>query len=204
MIGKSVVTDFTPEVKSPVLGENAYVHPIGAAIGDVHLGKRVLVTGIVRADEGQAIIIGDDSNVQDGCIVHGLETLSHGKPTANRVTAPDGTECSVYIGERTSMAHQSQVHGPSKVGNDSFIAMQVLVFKGEVGNNCVVEPGAKVLGGVKIPDGRYVPAGSIIAKQADADALPMITDDYPLKNLNKGVVHVNTSLAVGYNKEQPL
>lgn len=204
MIGKSVVTDFNPVAVAPTLGENAYVHPIGAAIGAVTLGSRVLITGIVRADEGNPIHIGNDSNVQDGCIVHGLETESHGKPTANRVVGPDGKEYSVYIGERTSMAHQSQVHGPAKVGNDSFIAMQALVFKAELGNNCVVEPGAKLLGGVKVPDGRYVPAGSIIATQAAADALPVITDDYPLKHLNKGVVHVNTSLAVGYNKEQPL
>jgi hypothetical protein len=31
-----------------------------------------------------------------------------------------------------------------------------------------------------------------------ADKLPVITDDYPFKTLNKGVVHVNTSLAKGY------
>jgi len=28
-----------------------------------------------------------------------------------------------------------------------------------------------------------------------------ITDDYPLKNLNKEVVQVNTALAEGYNKK---
>jgi carbonic anhydrase/acetyltransferase-like protein (isoleucine patch superfamily) len=52
--------------------------------------------------------------------------------------------------------------------------------------------------GVKVPDNRYVPAGSVIRTQAQADELPVITDDYPMKNLNKGVVHVNTSLAKGY------
>jgi hypothetical protein len=52
--------------------------------------------------------------------------------------------------------------------------------------------------GVSVPDGRYVPAGSVIRTQEQADGLPAITDDYPMKTLNKGVVHVNTSLAKGY------
>jgi hypothetical protein len=52
--------------------------------------------------------------------------------------------------------------------------------------------------GVTVPDGRYVPAGSVITSQGQADGLPEITDDYPMKSLNKGVVHVNTALAKGY------
>lgn len=206
MIGKSVTTDFSPKSSYPVIDPTAYVHPMGVCIGNVKLGKRVLVApcASVRGDEGQSIIVDDDSNVQDCCVIHGLETESHGKPVdKHRVTAPDGTVCSVYIGKRVSMAHQSQVHGPAKVGDDSFIGMQVLVFKAEVGNNCVVEPGCTLLG-VKVPDGCYVPMGSVLSNQADADALPKITDAYPFKALNAGVVHVNTSLATGYNKEQPL
>ncbi len=52
--------------------------------------------------------------------------------------------------------------------------------------------------GVNVPNGRYVPAGSVIKTQGQADSLPEITDDYPLRTLNKGVVHVNTTLAKGY------
>jgi carbonic anhydrase/acetyltransferase-like protein (isoleucine patch superfamily) len=77
--------------------------------------------------------------------------------------------------------------------------MKVLVFKSSVGSGCVVEPGA-LLTGVSVPDNRYVPAGSVITAQEDADRLPVITDDYPLRNLNKGVIHVNTNLAKGYLK----
>jgi len=40
--------------------------------------------------------------------------------------------------------------------------------------------------------------GSVIKTQADADALPAITPDYPLKDMNKGVLHVNKALAKGY------
>jgi carbonic anhydrase/acetyltransferase-like protein (isoleucine patch superfamily) len=92
-----------------------------------------------------------------------------------------------------------QIHGPAYVGDNTFVGMKVLVFKAKVGNNCVIEPGC-VLMGVTIADGRFVPAGTTVKSQADADALPVITDSYPFKELNKGVVHVNTNLADGYNK----
>lgn len=51
-----------------------------------------------------------------------------------------------------------------------------------------------------VPDGRYVPAGSVITAQAEAYALPEITDDYGYKNTNSAVVHVNEGLAEGYNE----
>jgi carbonic anhydrase/acetyltransferase-like protein (isoleucine patch superfamily) len=81
MIHKNVVTDFSPEVFSPDIEETAYVHPLAAVIGNVILGKRVMVApcASVRGDEGQALFVGDDANVQDGVIIHALETFSDGK-----------------------------------------------------------------------------------------------------------------------------
>jgi hypothetical protein len=38
----------------------------------------------------------------------------------------------------------------------------------------------------------------VISTQEQADNLPRITESYPMKDLNKGVVHVNTHLAKGY------
>lgn len=93
-----------------------------------------------------------------------------------------------------SLAHQSQVHGPAKVGNDTFVGMQALVFRAELGNRVVVEPGAKIIG-VKMPSGRYVPALAVVTTQDVADTLPLITDRYPYRNLNDGVVRVNVQLA---------
>lgn len=201
MIHKNVVTDFSPAAHTPQIDETAYVHPLGAVIGNVILGKRVFVSPFasVRGDEGQPLHVGDDSNVQDGVIIHALETEKDGKPVEGNLVEADGKKYAVYIGSRVSLAHQVQIHGPAYVGNGSFIGMQVLVFKSKVGNGCVVEPGC-ILMGVTVPDGVYVPAGTILKNQADADNLPAITDTYPLKDLNSGVVHVNTTLAVEYKK----
>jgi carbonic anhydrase/acetyltransferase-like protein (isoleucine patch superfamily) len=152
----------------------------------------------IRGDEGQPLYIGDQSNVQDGVVIHALETEEHGKPIHHNLYEVNGKKYSVYVGNRVSLAHQAQIHGPAVVSDDSFVGMKVLVFRAFVGKNCVIEPGVILMGGVTIPDGRYIPAGLVVRSQAEADKLPVITAEYPMKDLNKGVVHVNTSLAKGY------
>ncbi len=202
--GPNVLTSFNPDVDRPTVAKSAFVHEIGSVIGAVTIGERVYVapTASVRGDEGQPIYIGNESNVQDSVVVHGLETQEGKEVIAKNMVDVGGKKYSVHIGDRVSMAHQSQVHGPAKIGNDAFIGMQALVFKAEVGSGTVVEPGAKVIG-VKIGEKRIVPAGAVLTKQADADALAAITDDYPFKDLNKAVVHVNTQFADGYNGKKP-
>jgi carbonic anhydrase/acetyltransferase-like protein (isoleucine patch superfamily) len=199
MIGKNVKTDFSSNVCDPVVDPSAFVHPLGLVIGNVTIGKNVFVApfAAVRGDEGQPLHVGDDSNVQDGVVIHALETEEHGKPLEKNQVEVGGKKYAVYVGNRVSLAHQVQIHGPAYVLDDSFVGLQVLVFRARVGKGCVVEPGC-ILMGVSVPDGRYVPAGTVLKDQAAADKLPAITDDYPLKSLNKGVVHVNTSLAKGY------
>ncbi len=203
-IGPNVLTSFNPDINKPVVAKSAFIHQIGSVIGDVTLGERVYVApnASVRGDEGQGIYIGNDTNVQDAVVLHGLETFDDGKPIEKNQVEFNGKKYSVYVGNRVSMAHQSQVHGPALVEDDTFIGMQALVFKASVGKGVVIEPGAKIIG-VKIPAGRYVPTGAIITKQADADALPEITEDYPFREINKAVVHVNTQLADGYNGKKP-
>ncbi|MBN1473537.1 MAG: carbonic anhydrase [Syntrophaceae bacterium] len=201
MIHENVKTDFCAQVKSPVIDASTFVHPLAAVIGNVILGKNIMVSpaASVRGDEGQPIFVGDDSNIQDGVVIHALETQLEGKPVDKNMFEINGNKYAVYVGNRVSLAHQVQIHGPSAVMDNTFVGMKVLVFKSFVGNNCVIEPAAVVMG-VKIPAGRYVEAGAVIKKQADADNLPVITDDYPMKEMNKGVIHVNVSLAREYLK----
>jgi len=203
MIHENVKTDFVSKEYSPVIDASAYVHPLGAVIGNVILGKNVMVAPFasVRGDEGQPIYVGNDSNVQDGVIIHALETEHNGHPVEKNLVEVDGKKYAVYVGNRVSLAHQVQIHGPAYVGDSTFIGMQSLVFRAKVGKGCVLEPKSLVMG-VTIPDGRYVPAGSVIKTQNDADNLPVIDDNYPLKSLNDGVIHVNVSLAAGYKAKK--
>jgi len=199
MIEKNVMTDFSAKVSDPVIDPSTYVHPLAAVMGNVILGKNIMVAPMasIRGDEGQPLYVGDNSNVQDGVVIHALETELNGKPVEKNLYDVDGTKYAVYVGSRVSLAHQVQIHGPAVVMDDTFVGMKSLVFRSSVGKQCVLEPGV-ILMGVSVPDGRYVPAGSVIRTQEQADQLPAITDDYPMKSLNKGVVHVNTALAKGY------
>ena len=201
MIHKNPVTDFCVKEYMPKVDPTAFIHPFAAVIGHTFIGKKVMVSPFasVRGDEGNPIFIGDEANVQDGVVIHGLETESNGQPVESNLVSVDSNKYSVYVGQRVSLAHQVQIHGPAFVGDDTFVGMKALVFKAKVSNRCVLEPGC-ILMGVSVDSGRYVPAGTVLKNQQDADNLPRITEDYPLKNLNKGVVHVNTGLADGYSR----
>ncbi len=195
-VAPNVSTTFNPDVDEPIIVPSARIHPLAVVNGSVTIGEMIFVApgASIRGDEGQDIFVGDQSNVQDGVVIHGLETFEGDHELPENEVQVAGKSYSVYIGKRVSLAHQSQVHGPAKVGDDTFVGMQALVFRTELGDHVVVEPGAKLIG-VKIASGRYMPALSLITTQAQADALPVITATYPYRNLNEGVVSVNIQLA---------
>jgi len=199
---KNTVTDFSPSAVEPSIHKTAFVHPQAAVIGNVQIGEKVMVSPFasIRGDEGQPLFVGNHSNVQDGVVIHALETEEHGKPVEKNLVTVDGKKYAVYVGNSVSLAHQVQVHGPAMIRDHTFVGMKSLVFKSQVGTKCVIEPGCIIMG-VTVPDGRYVPAGTVLKNQADADSLPVIDENYPMKDMNKGVVHVNVALADGYNKD---
>ncbi len=195
----NVPTSFNPTVDAPRVGAGTYIDPLASVIGDVRIGRRALVAPFasIRGDEGQPIRIGSRTNIQDGVVIHALVTEDGGKVNEHNLVEHNGRSYAVYIGDEVSLAPQAQVYGPALIGDRAFVGMQALVFRAEIGEGAVVEPGAKVIG-VKVASGRYVPAGSVITAQAQADALPTITPDYPYQAVNDVVVHVNTQLADGY------
>jgi carbonic anhydrase/acetyltransferase-like protein (isoleucine patch superfamily) len=199
----SVRTSFNRRPAFPDVHPSAYVHPLSAVIGSVTVGRRVMIApgASVRGDEGTPIYIGDFSNVQDGVVIHALETSHGGKDIDAHRVAVAGGSYAVYVDVRVSLDHQCCVHGPALIGHDTVVGMQALVYNARVGGNCVIEPGAKVfgrLGMIEIPDGRHVPAGQVVTTQAQADALPQADENYPYAGLNRALVEVNVELADGY------
>lgn len=197
----NVITDFNEDLDLPVIDGGAYVDPLASVIGAVRIGRQVYVAPFasIRGDEGQPIYIADGANVQDGVVVHALETHQEGLPVSGRTYRVGNRDYAVYVGRRVSLAHQALVHGPALIEDNVFVGMQAMVFKASVGEGVVIEPGAKVIG-VSIPAHRYVPAGQTITDQKVADKLPTITDSYAFRSLNDAVVHVNTSFANGYRE----
>ncbi len=200
----NVETEFNPDVESPRVDKTAYLDPMSSVIGDVEIGGGVFVAPFasLRGDQGQPIYIGNDSNVQDGVVIHGLKTFSKGKPILENMYAVRGDNYSVHIGDRVSLAQQSQVFGPAWIEDDVFVGMQAFVFKSHIEPGVVVEPGASVIG-VTVPAGRYVPAHAVVTTQDVANRLPEITFSYGLRDINKATVHVNRSLAIGYSGGVP-
>lgn len=211
-IAPNVLTGFSSTISTPVIGFNSFVHPNASVIGNVTLGMEIFVapSASVRGDEGQPIFIGRWSNIQDGVVIHGLETeefdagqwhyLANRQFDEDGNHVSDGSGYSVHIGEEVSLAHQAQIHGPVYIGDNTFIGMQSLIFNAKVGSNCVIEPGCTIIG-VEIEDGKYVPAGSVVTCACDVASLAQVIDwnTYGYRATNEAVVHVNRSLARGYN-----
>jgi len=212
-IHQNVQTDFNNQIKSPQIENDSFIHPFAIVIGDCHIGKMVLMapTSVCRGDEGTPIYVGDYSNVQDGVILHALETTIDGQNIDNRRFSASGDSLlandsrfdggyAIFVGSKVSLAHDSMVHGPAWVGNNTFVGMKSLIFNAKVGSNVAIGVSSTVTNGVVIADNKFVPPGSVIVTQAQADALPSrIGSAY--ENINKAVIHVNENLADAYNHQ---
>lgn len=112
----------------------AYIHPLAAVIGDVTLGARASVwpTAVIRADSA-SIVIGADTNVQDGAVLH----VDRGYP--------------LVVGARVSIGHRAVLHGAT-VEDDCLIAMGAILLNGVVvGAGSLVGAGAVCREGMRIP-----------------------------------------------------
>lgn len=137
-----------------MIDPTAYIHPAAVVTGNVTLGARVSVwpTAVIRGDS-DTIEIGDDSNVQDGTIVH----VDHGVPTR--------------IGKRVAIGHRAIVHGAT-VEDDCLIAMGAILLNGvHVGTGSIVGAGAVCREGMKIPPNSLVLGvpGRVTRQTTDAE-----------------------------------
>lgn len=183
-------TPWSRTLAEPNIHESAYVHVFSNLIGDVRVGENVLIAPgtSVRADEGTPFHIGSRTNLQDGVVVHGLEQ--------GRVEGDDGECYSVWIGNNTSITHMALVHGPAYVGNDCFIGFRSTVFNARVGSGSIVMMHC-LIQDVEIPPGKYVPSGSIIIHQQQADRLPDVQQQD--QHFATHVIGVNEALRSGYH-----
>lgn len=173
-----------------IVVNSGFISPLVELFGDVSVGRKIFVAGntILRADPGTRICIGSETNLQDNII---FLALRNQKAPA----APCG-KLSSSTGERVSIAHQANIKN-SKIGNFTFIG-----FHTEL-DNVVLEDGAFVLHGarlsnVRIGKDRLVPIGAVITTQAQADALPLKTQEN--SQFQNEVLEVNKEFAENYSK----
>ncbi len=182
-------TPWSRDLAEPKIDSSAYVHSFSRLIGDVRVGANVFIApgSSIRADEGTPFYIGENTNIQDGVVIHGLEK--------GRVTGDDSKEYSVWIGKNTCITHMALIHGPAYVGDECFIGFRSTVFNAKVGDGCIVMMHA-LIQDVEIPPGKYIPSGAVITNQQQADRLPEVQDSD--RAFEHHVVQINEALLAGY------
>lgn len=157
----------------PEVNPSSYLHRQAYVAGAVSVGPHTYIGPQVsiRGDIAQNIHIGAESNLQDGVIISGLSTEDRGNPRSGAQVQVGDQAYSVYLEDRVTLAPQAQIHGPAFVGEGSYLGMQALVFRSQIGRHCILEPRAAAIG-VTIAEKRYIPAGMVVTTQSQADALP--------------------------------
>lgn len=117
----------------------SWVAPNAVLVGKVKLeaGASVWFNAVLRGDN-ELIHIGENSNVQDGTVMH----TDMGFP--------------LTLGKGVTIGHNVMLHGCT-VGDYSLIGINAVVLNGaKIGKNCLI--GANAL----IPEGKVIPDGSVV------------------------------------------
>lgn len=116
-----------------------WIAPGASVIGRVTLKKNVSIWfgAVVRGDV-ESIVIGENTNIQDGSVLH----ADPGYP--------------LTIGPNVTVGHMAMLHG-CEVGSNSLIGIGAVVLNGaKIGRNCLI--GARTL----ITEGKQIPDASLV------------------------------------------
>lgn len=117
----------------------AWVAPGAIVLGDVTLGERSSVWyGAILRGDNDRIVVGAETNLQDGTIVH----------------VDEGVPC--LIGRRVGVGHRALLHGCT-VEDECLIGMSSTIL-----NRAVIGTGSVVAAGALVPEGMKVPPGSLV------------------------------------------
>jgi carbonic anhydrase/acetyltransferase-like protein (isoleucine patch superfamily) len=107
---------------------------------------------VVRGDDA-TITIGENSQLQDGCVVH----VDPGVP--------------VTVGKGVSVGHMAMLHG-CEIGDGSLIGIKSVLLNGsKIGRNCLIGANALIAEGKEIPDGSLVigSPGKVVRQLSEAE-----------------------------------
>jgi gamma-carbonic anhydrase len=124
----------------PKIAASAYIDPSAQVIGDVEIGERSSVwpNATIRGDVNY-IRIGDESNVQDNCVIHVEHDLY---PT--------------ILGNRVTVGHSVTLHGCA-IEDDCLIGIGAIVLNGaKIGKGSIIAAGALVPERMEVPPGTMV------------------------------------------------
>lgn len=121
--------------QSPIIADSAFVAEGSTVIGRVTIGSGASVwpNAVLRGDN-EPIFIGENSNVQEGAVLH----TDPGFP--------------LVVEDNVSVGHQAMLHGCT-IGAGSLVGIQAVVLNGSViGKNCLIGAGALITEKKVFPD----------------------------------------------------
>jgi carbonic anhydrase/acetyltransferase-like protein (isoleucine patch superfamily) len=121
------------------LGENHFIAPNATIIGTVRLRANTSVwfNAVLRGDT-EWIDIGDNSNVQDGCVLH----ADPGFP--------------IHVGRGVTIGHKVMLHG-CEIGDNTLIGIGSILLNGaKIGRDSMVGANSLITLGKQFPDGVLV------------------------------------------------
>ena len=130
--------------KKPVIHETAFIAPGVVIAGDVevHENASIWYGSVLRGDTNK-IIVGKNSNVQDGTIIH--------------VDAAEWGGVQTIIGENVLIGHKCMLHGAT-IEDGGFVGMCATMLDGSI-----VKTGAMLAAGAFLSPKKIVPAGEMWA-----------------------------------------
>lgn len=122
-----------------VRGKNVYVAPGSHVVGSVELGDNVSVwfNAVLRGDCDR-IVVGENSNIQDGSVLHTDENVP------------------LILGKGVTVGHKVMLHG-CEIGDYSLIGINAVILNGaKVGKYCLIGANSLITENMNIPDGSVV------------------------------------------------
>jgi len=130
---------FTFEDRKVVCKGDYWIAPDAIVIGSVIMGPNASVWfGCIVRGDNDTITIGENSQLQDGCVLH----ADPGFPIA--------------IGKNVSVGHMAMLHGCA-IGDGSLVGIKSVILNGaKIGRNCLIGANSLIAENKVIPDGSLV------------------------------------------------
>ena len=157
--------------RRPSFGEGSWIAHNATVIGSVTAGRNVSIwyNVVVRGDN-DPITIGDDTNIQDGSVLHNDDGIP------------------LTIGRHVTVGHMAMLHGCT-IGDGSLIGIGSTLLNGvKIGKNCIIGAHTLLTEGKEIPDNSLVvgsPGRVIRTHGEDVAELLQASADHYVENWKK-------------------
>jgi carbonic anhydrase/acetyltransferase-like protein (isoleucine patch superfamily) len=139
---------------APSIDQSVFIAPGAVIVGRVSVGREssIWFQCVARGDIN-SITIGNQTNIQDGCMLH----VTHRHP--------------LIVKDRVTVGHGAILHG-CEINDDCLIAMGAIVLDG-----AIIGESSLIAAGTLVPPGMNVPPGSLVMGTPGKVIRPLTPED---------------------------